>query len=102
MNNEGDNCFQYLLKHKSSRRTGKNGSRTVKPGLSAIDFYKVQFLVREGIDLNWINKSGENCLHLAVAAQDVKLCGFLLEHKVDINCINENDETPLIIALKHL
>ena len=56
-------------------------------------------LMRNGLDIDAINKNGENALFDLVKVNDVEGCAFLLEHGVNINQKNKDFETPLSIAI---
>jgi len=55
-------------------------------------------LVEKGIDLNALNKYGENALFDAVRNNNYETCLFLIENGININKQNRLKQTPLLIA----
>ncbi len=66
-----------------------------RSGLKSI----AQKLIRSGLDVDAINKNGENALFDLIKLNDIEGCAFLLEQGVNVNQRNNNFETPLSIAI---
>ena len=55
-------------------------------------------LVQKGVDINALNKYGENALFDAVRNNNYESCLFLIENKININKQNRLRQTPLLLA----
>ena len=89
---------KILLKVKNKLSTTLNEALDEAIGGSLTEIPKI--LIKEGADVNHVNKHGETAFIIAVkngASENIKI---LLKAGADINQVNERGETALIIAVE--
>ena len=58
----------------------------------------LDYLIERGLDLNYVDDSGNNVLHFACAYDNLFLIDYLLKNGFDIESKNLNDATLLLLA----
>jgi ankyrin repeat protein len=86
----GNGLFQMLLAQEPDRGIDRN--KVLIPKILGI-------LVKQKIDINKANESGDRPLHLAVKYHSVKIADLLLQHNADPNLTNQEGQTPLMAAI---
>lgn len=61
---------------------------------------KVRLLVKEGSDVNALDKNGKTALHLAAPIGRYSLVAFLVESGADVHLIDKNHKTALVYAIE--
>jgi ankyrin repeat protein len=86
----GNGLFHMLLEQESDRGIDRN--KALIPKILGI-------LVKQNIDINKDNESGDRPLHLATKYHSVKIADLLLQHNADPNLTNKEGRTPLMVAI---
>jgi len=67
----------------------------------ANDFEMVQYLVKQGININKQDEYGYTPLHLAVRLNQFNITSYLIDNKAVVNTIDSYKDTPLIDATRN-
>lgn len=67
----------------------------------ANDFEMVQYLVKQGININKQDEYGYTPLHLAVRLNQLNITSYLIDNKATVNTIDTYNDTPLIDATRN-
>ncbi|WP_254229453.1 ankyrin repeat domain-containing protein [Wolbachia pipientis] len=62
------------------------------------NYFRLKYLIEQGIDLTLQDREGNTPLHVAVERNDVAITKLLLDQVIDVNIRNNNGETALDIA----
>ena len=71
-----------------------------RPSSTIISFF--ENLLKEGVNVNETNVSGETALHILVKSRDenIELLEWLVAHGADVNLKNNNGDSALFLALR--
>ena len=59
---------------------------------------KIQYLLQNGANINYLNAWGENALITAIQIKNIEIAKFLIENGIDVNAKSVVGDTPLSMA----
>jgi ankyrin repeat protein len=96
--------IEYLLTNGADIDAigGTDNSNSLVAAIGNQHWRAANFLLKEGINIEYIRPDGFTALHFATtSAAPVDLVQQLIEKKLDINARNKNSDTALILATYH-
>ena len=80
--------------------TARHGQVTLHSAASMGDVEALERVVREGVDINRLDRQGRTALHAAANAGQLAAVRWLVEHGVRIDLADDKDATALSLAIR--